>query len=115
MKARINPDTQTWEYGPNEMPDRKGWMPFVQTHKPTVTAQQVAYLVAPVVTSGTAVETWVVRDKTPDELAVDADAAELEQIKAAYLALKNGTGTSAERLARAERVLARVLKHLWGN
>ena len=42
------------------------------------------------------------------------DAAELAQIKAVYLALKNGTGTQLERLVRVERVLARLLKDTYG-
>lgn len=38
------------------------------------------------------------------------DKTELTTIKAAYTALKNGTGTQLERLVRVEQVLSRVLK-----
>lgn len=38
------------------------------------------------------------------------DKTELAAIKAAYTALKNGTGTQLERLVRVEQVLSRVLK-----
>lgn len=41
-------------------------------------------------------------------------AAELAQIRAAYLALKNGEGTQLQRLVRVERVLARLLKDTYG-
>jgi len=114
MKARINPDTQTWEYGPNEMPARKGWLPFVETAAPTVTSNQIAHVVDPVVNNNTVVMTWAIRDKTQQELHSEIDAAEIVQAKAAYRALLAGTGTNLVRLERLERVLARVMKELWG-
>lgn len=39
-----------------------------------------------------------------------ANAAELELVKSVYQALKNGTGTDAQRLTRVERVLAFLIK-----
>ena len=42
-------------------------------------------------------------------------ATELDQIRAVYLALKNGTGTVAERLTRLEKVVARMIKDQYGS
>lgn len=39
-----------------------------------------------------------------------ADAATLEQIRAVYIAMKNGTGTAAERITRVERSCAYLLR-----
>lgn len=56
----------------------------------------------------------VVAPMTAEEIAAyqrrQADAAELEQLRAVYQALKDGTGTSAERLRRVERVCAWLLE-----
>jgi hypothetical protein len=60
---------------------------------------------------------WVEVPKTAEELAADADAsamtAEREQIKQVYQDLRNGTGTTAQRFARVERVCAHLIKHLF--
>jgi hypothetical protein len=74
----------------------------------------------PVVVDGSSARrTWVVVDKSPDQIAGEAfqvqRAVELDQIRAAYAALKAGTGTAAERLTRCERVLARLLKDMFGG
>ena len=57
---------------------------------------------------------WVSVPLTTEELdALAAQAAadaEREQAKALYLDLKNGTGTTLERLLRVEKVLAYILK-----
>ena len=45
----------------------------------------------------------------------EADAAELAQLKAVYLDLKNGVGTSTQRLVRVEKVLARVMRDNYGE
>ena len=42
-------------------------------------------------------------------------ATELTAIKAVALDLKNGVGTAAERIARCERVLFRMLKDQYGS
>jgi len=44
-----------------------------------------------------------------------ADAAERAIVKALYQALKNGTGTTTQRLARVERVAARLLRDAYGS
>lgn len=60
---------------------------------------------------------WVTTNKTAGEIAAEADAAataaETQQLKQIVQALKNGTGTSAERLARVERVCAHLIKTLF--
>jgi len=61
---------------------------------------------------------WTVRALTAAELseraaakaAADADTSEETAIRATLTALKNGTGTAAERLARIERVVFRLAK-----
>jgi hypothetical protein len=46
-----------------------------------------------------------------DELAKHASmAAEMDQAKAIYQDLKNGVGTAGERMARLEKVTARLLR-----
>jgi len=45
-----------------------------------------------------------------DELDALADQAERDIAKALYLDLKNGVGTSVERIVRIEKVAARLLK-----
>ena len=63
------------------------------------------------ITNNTITQAW-------KEVAIsqeEQDAATgLAQAKAAYTAIKNGTGTSAQRLARAERVLAYMIKQQYG-
>ena len=54
---------------------------------------------------------WEVVSRTADEIAEDT---ERDQIKAVYTALLNGTGTSAERITRVERVAAHLLKLQYG-
>lgn len=84
--------------------------------KPTPSATQVLVDGGIVVGDTEAHQTWTLRDKTQAELDADAAAAaratDIEQIKAVLTALKNGTGTSAERLTRLERVVFRLAKDL---
>ena len=58
-------------------------------------------------------ETWVIVQKTAEELAAEQEAAaratEYQNLRAVVEALRNGTGTAAERLARVERVSVRLL------
>jgi hypothetical protein len=72
-----------------------------------------------VVDQTTARKTWELRDKTPAQLEAEAFAANqqatLEQARAIYHALKNGTGTAAERLTRVERVAAHYLRGQFGG
>lgn len=113
MNARISPDTGKWEYSTDGQ-SRKGWLFFESTPKPTVTVSEIAENAGPVITDGVAVETWVVRAKNETELALDISASELVQVKAAYVALKAGTGTNTVRLERLEKVVARLLLELFG-
>lgn len=61
---------------------------------------------------------WQIINLTPEEIAelatkqaeLEADTAELTAIRNVLSALKNGTGTAAERIARIERVLFMVAK-----
>ena len=55
---------------------------------------------------------WVVVDRSAEELAADA---ERDQIKSVFVALRDGTGTAGERLRRAERVAAHLLKRQYGE
>lgn len=88
--------------------------PLVTDAAPTPTATQ--HLVrGPVVIEPTqARETWLLVDKTADELAAETAAtdraATLQQLKALQAALQAGTGTAAERLARLEKVAAFQVK-----
>lgn len=87
--------------------------------KPVPSSSQ--YVAAgPVVVQGEiARKTWSLVEKSAQQLAADQFSsvreAELAQIRLVYVALKNGTGTAAERLTRIERVLARVLKDTFGE
>lgn len=93
--------------------------PYVVDPKPTPSPTQ--YVAAgPVVVSPTeARKTWALVDKPAQQIANELfhsqRTADLEQIRLVYSALKNGTGTAAERLARCERVLARLLKDIFGG
>ena len=57
---------------------------------------------------------YVVVTKTAEEQAAytqgEADETERRQLKTVYQALKDGTGTTAVRLQRVERVCARLLR-----
>lgn len=83
-----------------------------------VATQQLAD--GPVVVEGvTARKTWRLIDKPAEQIAAEQFSAQREQdlaqIRLAYAALKNGTGTATERLTRCERVLARLLKDIFGG
>lgn len=74
----------------------------------------------PVVVEGDAArKTWTLQAMDAGEIAAQqfavAREADLAQIKLIYAALKNGTGTNAERITRCERVLARLLKDIFGG
>jgi hypothetical protein len=70
-----------------------------------------------VVTATEARKTWILVPKTEAEIAFDAYVADrnsdLTLIRQVYIALKNGTGTAAERLVRVERVCARFIKDIF--
>ena len=72
-----------------------------------------------VVEGSTARRTWVLVAKSTEQLAAEQfnaqREADLEQIRLIYAALKAGTGTAAERLTRCERVLARLLRDVFGG
>lgn len=83
---------------------RKGWQ---DAPKPTYNA---ATQHAPEWVNGS----WVVRDLTQAELDANtqaaADKSERQQVKALMADIKAGTGTNAERLARIEKAVHRLLK-----
>ena len=56
-----------------------------------------------------------VRTAVPLSAEELAAAQELKKAKDAYVALKNGTGTAQERQVRTEKVLAFVLKEMFGE
>lgn len=87
--------------------------------QPVPTALQVVRIGPIQVGAIEARQTWLLVDKTPAQVQSEQfaaeRAAELAQIRLAYNALKNGTGTAGERLTRCERVLARLLKDIFGG
>lgn len=83
--------------------------------KPPVPAEgNVVEEAAPEVTATHALQRWLVRPKSDPELAAEADAADLVQVKAAHAALKAGEGADRARITRLERILARIMKEIWG-
>lgn len=88
---------------------------WIEETPPVPADGQVVEEVDPQITELHAYQRWLVRPKSDPELAAEADAADLLLVKAAYLALKAGNGTNAERITRLERVLARVMKEIWGG
>jgi hypothetical protein len=87
---------------------------YSEDPRPADTATHYARIGPIVVDATTARRTWEMVAKTPEQVAnetfVTQQNADYEQNKAIYTALKNGTGTAAERLSRCERVLARLLR-----
>lgn len=79
-----------------------------------VPTEEVIDLAANTLTVG-----WEEVELTAGELADIAageqEATQRQAAKTAYNALMNGTGTQAERLVRCERVLAAVLKQIFGQ
>jgi hypothetical protein len=92
---------------------------YVVAPKPTPSATQFVKNGPVTVDQITATKTWLLENKSSEQLFAEkfeADrAADLEQIRAVYLALRNGTGTASERLTRCERILARLLKDIFGG
>lgn len=86
----------------------KGWLETVKPAHDAVTQHAPEW--------DKATGQWVVRDKTAEELAAEQaakdDTTEKQTIKAYIAALQAGTGTTAERFKRVERVCAYLLKHL---
>lgn len=88
--------------------------PFITDAQPVPLSTQTVQP-GPIVVELTQVrQTWILVDKTAAELAAETEAAEriadVTQIMTVLTNLKNGTGTSAERLARLERVVFRLAK-----
>jgi hypothetical protein len=92
---------------------------YVVATKPTPSATQFVKDGLVTVDQTTATKTWVLENKSPEQLAAEKFQSDrkidLEQIRAVYLALRAGTGTAAERLTRCERVLARLVKDAFGE
>lgn len=87
--------------------------PLVTDPKPTPGANQ-RVVPGPIVVEPTrARETWVIVAKTAEEIAAEqeaaAKAAEYLVLRSVVDALRNGTGTAAERMVRVERVCVRLL------
>ena len=93
---------------PNKRADLR---PYVIDAQPTPSATQYVESGPVNVTYTEARKTWLLLDKSAEQVERETEVA---QAKAVLVALKNGTGTSAERLARIERVLFRVAKDLLG-
>lgn len=80
---------------------------------PTPGANQ-RVIAGPIVVEPTrARETWVVVDKTAEEIAAEQEAAsraaEYQAPRTLIDALRNGAGTAGERMTRVERVCVRLL------
>lgn len=86
---------------------------------PVPTAVQYVVEGPVVVDATTARQTWELRAKPADQIAVEQFLAQqqatLEQARALYSALKNGSGTASERLVRVERVCAHYLRDRLGS
>lgn len=67
---------------------------------------------APVVDVNQVRRTWLVIPLSSEELTLKAIALDLDQARKVYSALKNGSGTDANRLNRVESVLAAVLRYI---
>jgi hypothetical protein len=87
--------------------------------KPTPSATQYVMPGPVVVDATTATKTWLLLDKSAEQIAAEAfqalQAAQLELARQVYSALKNGTGTAGERLVRVERVCAYYLRQQFGK
>lgn len=57
-------------------------------------------------------KTWAVVPLSADELILREIGVDLESARQVYTALKNGTGTDANRMRRVETVLAGVLRYI---
>lgn len=72
-----------------------------------------------VIDATTARKTWLLVAKSAEQIAADNFAAlqqsQLDLARQVYAALKNGTGTAVERLARVERVCAHYLRTQLGS
>lgn len=92
---------------------------YSEDPRPTPSATQYVAPGPVVVDETTARKTWLLVEKTAEQIAADTfqtnSEAEWSQIRQVALALKNGTGTAAERLTRCERVLYRLLKDRFGT
>ena len=111
MKARVSPEFGVWEYSETgEL--RKGWLQFVNVPRPSPLESQVVNKLDPTIVGDTAVETWLVRSKTQEELDADADRADEIAVRALIPDLRAGTGTNADRIARLEKGMVRALRML---
>jgi hypothetical protein len=94
-------------------PKANALRPLVTDPQPTPGPTQ-RVVKGPIVVEPTqARETWVIAQKTAEEIAAEqeaaARAAEYQHLRTIVDALRNGTGTAAERLVRVERVSVRLL------
>jgi hypothetical protein len=80
--ARIDPDTQVpqaRDFGETVPPATKGWLPLVIDAQPTPGVNQVVVSAGIVFEATQARQTWALREKTADELEVEALTLELAQ------------------------------------
>lgn len=75
-------------------------------------ATQKVVPASPIVEPTQVRKTWVVVPLTADELTFREIGVDLENARQVYTALKNSTGTDANRLRRVETVLAGVLRYI---
>lgn len=87
--------------------------------QPVPTATQYVATGPVVVDATTARKTWLLVEKAAEQLDGEAflalQLAQLELARQVYTALKTGAGTSAERLARVERVCAHYVRAQLGR
>lgn len=87
------------------------FLPLVADAQPAFDSATQKLVVGGYVVEATQVrQTWSVVALSAAELDDNADTTEAEQLRQVYTALKNGTGTTAVRQARVERVCAFLLK-----
>ena len=88
--------------------------PLVTDAQPVPTNAQVLRAGPYVVESNQVRKTWVLVDKSADEIAAAAEqtarTADLAQIRNVLTAMRDGTGTTTVRIARLEAVVFRIAK-----
>ena len=88
--------------------------PLVTDAQPVPTSAQLLRAGPYVVEPNQVRKTWVLVDKSAEEIAAEAEQAartvDLAQIRSVITAMRDGTGTSAVRIARLEAVVVRLAK-----
>ena len=115
LYANLSPDGTRVECErsmPSFSADSERWLPLVIDPQPAFNPVTQRRSPSYIIEAGQVRKTWAVVPLTAAELE-DADAAtQLTQIQAVLADLRNGTGTTAQRLQRVERVCAQLIKRL---